>query len=77
LVEIKEVLTNRSLNAFIKFPDSLYKNSQYHVTPLHSIERNTLNKKKNPSFDWPCPTSIRLVSQAHASCEILLYIETF
>ncbi len=52
MIEIKEVITHRSLNAFIRFPDSLYKNNPYRVPPLHSSEKKTLNKKENPSFDY-------------------------
>ena len=52
MLEIKEVTTNSQLTAFIKFPDKLYKGNPYRVTPLHTFERNILNKKKNPAFEY-------------------------
>jgi len=52
MIEIREVLSNSDLNAFIKFPDKLYKHNKYRATPLHSFERALLNKKKNPAFEY-------------------------
>ena len=49
---IKEVKTKADLNRFISFPDQLYKGNKYRVPQLHSIERSTLNPKKNPAFDY-------------------------
>ncbi len=49
---IKEVIDKKQLKAFIEFPCQLYKNHQYYVPPLHFDEEGTLNKKKNPAFDY-------------------------
>ncbi len=48
---LKEVKTKTELNDFIKFPDKLYKNNPYRVTPLHTYEETILNREKNPAFD--------------------------
>lgn len=52
MLEVREVITKQELNWFISFPDRLYKNNSYRVTPLHQIERATLDKNKNPAFDY-------------------------
>jgi len=49
---IKEVKTKSDFNRFISFPDELYKGNKFRVPQLHSIERSTLNKEKNPAFDY-------------------------
>ncbi len=51
-IEIKEVLSNSDLNRFIAFPDKLYKGNPYRVPQLHSFEKSTLDKKKNPAFEF-------------------------
>ncbi len=51
-LEIKQVKTNRELNSFISFPDKLYKGNQYRVPQLHSFEKSTLKKDKNPAFEY-------------------------
>ncbi|MDR2954365.1 MAG: hypothetical protein LBV43_04720 [Prevotella sp.] len=38
--------------AFVKFPIGLYKGCPYYVPPLILDELDTLNKKKNPAFDF-------------------------
>ncbi len=48
---IKKVKTKAELKDFIRFPDKLYKNNPYRVTPLHAFEEAILNPKKNPAFD--------------------------
>lgn len=50
-MEIREVKSKKQRNSFITFPDKLYKNNQYRVTPLHSFEKTILNEKENPAFD--------------------------
>ncbi len=50
-VEIKEVLSNRDLIAFIRYPLRLYKDNPYYVPSLFSDEVNTLRKDRNPAFN--------------------------
>ncbi len=51
-IEIKEVLSSSDLNRFIAFPDKLYKDNQYRVPQLHTFEKSSLDKKKNPAFEY-------------------------
>ncbi len=51
-IEIKEVQSKRDLNKFISFADKLYKGNKYRVPQLHSFEKSTLIKEKNPAFDF-------------------------
>jgi GNAT superfamily N-acetyltransferase len=51
-ITIKEVTTNKELNAFIDLPYRLYKNHAYFVPPLKFDEKATLRKDKNPAFDY-------------------------
>ncbi len=51
-IEIKEVTTDRDLQAFIDFPYTLYKGHPYFVPPLRFDERATLQKDKNPAFEY-------------------------
>ena len=51
-IEIKEVQNKKDLKKFIAFPDRLYKNNPYRVPPLHTFEISTLDKSKNPAFDF-------------------------
>jgi len=51
-IEIKEVTTKKQFNAFLDLPYRLYKHDPYHVPPLRFDEAATLNKKKNPAFDY-------------------------
>jgi GNAT superfamily N-acetyltransferase len=52
MVQIVRVRNKRQFNTFIKFPFKLYKNNSYWVPPLISDEKFTLDKKKNPAFDF-------------------------
>lgn len=52
MVRIEKVLNNSQLREFIKFPFKLYGDNPYWVPPLISDEKFTLNKKKNPAFDY-------------------------
>ena len=52
IVIIKEVLTRTELKAFVKFPNTLYKNSPYHVTSLISDEIENFDREKNPAFEF-------------------------
>jgi len=51
-VEIKEVKTNKDLKKFILFPHSLYQKNKFWIPPLIKNEINTLQKDKNPAFDY-------------------------
>lgn len=52
MIEIVKVENKRHLNTFIKLPFKLYKDSPYWVPPLISDEKFTLNKSKNPAFEF-------------------------
>ena len=49
---IKEVSTKAEMKAYINFVYDLYKGSPYFVPPLRFDEAATLDKKKNPAFDY-------------------------
>jgi len=51
-IEIKEVTNKKLFNAFLDLPYRLYKDHKYHVPPLRFDEAATLNKAKNPAFDY-------------------------
>jgi len=51
-IEIKEVTNKSQFNAFLDLPYRLYKDHAYHVPPLRFDEAATLNKDKNPAFDY-------------------------
>ena len=51
-VTIKEVKTKRELKQFVEFNIKLYKDCPYHVPGLISDEMMTLDRQKNPSFDF-------------------------
>lgn len=55
-IEIKEVTTKRELKKFIKFNLDLYKDNAYVAPPLIADELVTLQKEKNPAFDF-CETA--------------------
>ncbi|NLM76050.1 MAG: hypothetical protein GX187_08160 [Clostridiaceae bacterium] len=52
MVEIVRVENKRQLREFINFPFELYKDSPYWVPPLIADEKFTLNKEKNPAFEY-------------------------
>lgn len=52
MVKIVEVKTRKQLKDFILFPFKLYKDNPYWVPPLIMDDYNTLNKKKNPAFEY-------------------------
>ncbi|MDI9514083.1 MAG: hypothetical protein QM224_03235, partial [Bacillota bacterium] len=52
MVEIVKVQTKRQLNQFIKFPFTLYKDNPYWVPSLILDEKFTLDKNKNPAFEF-------------------------
>ncbi|MCX6281077.1 MAG: hypothetical protein NTU51_03875 [Bacteroidetes bacterium] len=49
---IKPVESRGDLNRFIKFPYKLYKGNKYWCPPMRMDERNTLDPKKNPAFEF-------------------------
>ncbi len=49
---IKEVSSSKDLKRFINFQDELYKGNKYRVPQLHSYEKSSLIKSKNPAFDF-------------------------
>ncbi|MGA2090103.1 MAG: hypothetical protein ABSH12_01415 [Endomicrobiales bacterium] len=51
-VTIKEVVSKKDLNTFIRFPHELYKQNQYWVPSLDFDEKNTLSAQTNPAFDF-------------------------
>jgi hypothetical protein len=51
-IEIKEVVDKKMMNAFLDLPYRLYKDHPYHIPPLRFDEAATLNKNKNPAFDY-------------------------
>lgn len=55
-IEIKEVSTKSELKKFIKFNLDLYKDNAYVAPPLIADELVTLQKEKNPAFDF-CETA--------------------
>jgi len=51
-IEIKKISTNADLTKFIKFPYKIYSGNKYWCPPLHSDEKQTLRKDKNPAFEF-------------------------
>ncbi|MCU0607802.1 MAG: hypothetical protein MUF78_10390 [Candidatus Edwardsbacteria bacterium] len=51
-VVIKEVTDNKDLKRFIHFPFSLYQDHPHWVPPLLFDEHETLNRAKNPAFEY-------------------------
>jgi len=55
-IEIKEVNSKKDLKKFIKFNLDLYKDNAFVAPPLIADELVTLQKEKNPAFDF-CETA--------------------
>jgi hypothetical protein len=51
-ITIKPVKSRADFARFIKFPYKLYKGNRYWCPPMRMDERNTLDSKKNPAFDF-------------------------
>lgn len=47
---LKEVIRPEEMEAFIRFPDKLYKGNPYYIPALHRSEKNTLSREHNPAF---------------------------
>lgn len=52
MVDIVEVKSRKQLRDFIYFPFRLYKDNPYWVPPIIMDEFNTLDKRKNPAFEY-------------------------
>ncbi len=52
MIRIVEVKTRKQLRDFIYFPFRLYKDNPYWIPPLIMDEYNTLDRKKNPAFEY-------------------------
>ena len=50
MVTLIEAIAKSDLKRFVKFPFSLYKDSQYWVPPIIADELETFDKNKNPAF---------------------------
>ncbi len=50
-IEIKEIISDKELKTFIRFPFELYEGNPYYVPPIVDFELSTLSWKKNPAFD--------------------------
>ncbi|MDR0542347.1 MAG: hypothetical protein LBH19_09075 [Dysgonamonadaceae bacterium] len=51
-IEIREVTTSPDLRKFVKFNIELYKNNPYHVPGLIDDELLTLDRQRNPAFEF-------------------------
>ena len=51
-VEIRKVDDPRSYQQFVEFPWTLYRNDPHWVPVLLSMRRDTLDRKKNPAWDY-------------------------
>lgn len=51
-IEVRRVISKQDLKQFIDFYYELYRDNEYAVPFLRFDELNTLNKHKNPSFDF-------------------------
>ncbi|MBR2874687.1 MAG: hypothetical protein IKC00_02540 [Clostridia bacterium] len=58
-IEIKEVLTKKSLWTWVRFPNKLYKNNEYFVPFLENDEFETFSRDKNPAYAF-CETRLFL-----------------
>lgn len=52
MVEIKQVTTKKELSAFVQFYYDLYRDNDFAVPFLYFDEMDTLDRQKNPSFDY-------------------------
>ena len=58
-VVIKRVTRRRELKAFIKFPESLYRDCGYYVPKLYFDQFNTLSPNRNPASEF-CESALFL-----------------
>lgn len=52
MIEIRKVTSRKELKQFVDFRYDLYRNDEYDVPCLFFDEMNTLDKDKNPAFDF-------------------------
>lgn len=50
MIKIKEVKNRSDLRKFVRFPNTLYKDNQYFVPQIESMEIDTLSPRKNAAF---------------------------
>lgn len=50
-ISLKEVATRKELKDFVHFPNELYKDNPYYVPQIESMDRDTLDPKKNHAFE--------------------------
>jgi len=51
MISIKEAISKKELEAYIKFPFTLYKDNEFWVPPIIADELETFDKNKNPAFE--------------------------
>ena len=51
MISIKKVTSDDDFKDFVKFPNKLYKDSKYWVSPIINEELEMMNKEKNPVFN--------------------------
>lgn len=51
ITKIKEVGSRKELNAFVHFPNVLYRQNPYYVPQMESMDRDTLTPSKNHAFE--------------------------
>ncbi len=51
MIQIKEVITDKDLRAFVHFPNQLYKDNPCYVPLIESMGRDTLTPEKNHAFE--------------------------
>ncbi|GLB53610.1 hypothetical protein NBRC110019_26510 [Neptunitalea chrysea] len=51
MITLKKLTTKKEMQAFVKFPFTLYKNNKYWVPPIINDELEVLNKDLNPAFE--------------------------
>jgi GNAT superfamily N-acetyltransferase len=51
-IEIKKVTSKKEMKEFVRFSLKLYKNNPYYIPSLTFDEINTLDRTKNPAFDF-------------------------
>lgn len=51
-IVVREVKDKKGMKAFLELPYRLYSNHPYYIPPLLMDEKATLNKTKNPAFDY-------------------------
>jgi len=51
-IQIREVKSKSDLNKFIAFPNKLYSSNKYRVPQLDIYEKKSLDRKKNPAFEF-------------------------